>query len=163
MPGGAYVFQPESVVIRAAESVTESIDDPRFIAMFGRLSRAEVDERRPVWDALSCLFLRTETEPLEGMIIEKLARSPYTLDEIEDILVREVRPVCRWNALVWDHVTFDEDWLVRAIRRRKSRLVRFPSVGPMVRAFLALRPQWRRIRRGVVRVRKEPMARGHGA
>lgn len=141
----------EGLIARAAE-------EPRYISIFGTLSRAEVDERRPVWDALSCLFLRAETDRLEGMIINRLARSPYTLDEIEDILVREVRPVCRWNALIWDHITFDEDWLVREIRRRKSRLVRFPTVGPVVRAILAVRPQWRRIRRGVVRARREQAA-----
>lgn len=142
-----------------ANAVNES-DEPHIITMFGRLGAEEVEERRPVWDALSCLFLRTETRPLEGMVIAKLARSPYSLEEIEDILVREVRPVCRWNALVWDHVTFDEDWLVRTIRRRKARLVRFPTLGPLVRAILALRPQWRRIRRGVIRTREQPMARG---
>ena len=140
--------------------IASAAEQPRYVSIFGTLSRAEVEERRPVWDALSCLFLRAETRPLEGMIVDRLARSPYTLDEIEDILVREVRPVCRWNALVWDHITFDEEWLVREIRRRKSRLVRFPTLGPVVRAMLAVRPQWRRIRRGIVRVRKEPMATG---
>lgn len=135
-------------------------DEPRHISLFGRLSTVEIVERRPVWDALSCLYLRADTKPMEGLIIDRLARSPYSLLEIEDILVREVRPVCRWNALVWDRISFDEEWLERAIRRRKSRLVRFPTVGPLVRAFLALRPQWRRIRRGVVRRRKEPMATG---
>ena len=140
--------------------IASAAEQPRYVSIFGTLSRAEVEERRPVWDALSCLFLRAETRPLEGMIVDRLARSPYTLDEIEDILVREVRPVCRWNALVWDHITFDEEWLGREIRRRKSRLARFPTLGPVVRAMLAVRPQWRRIRRGIVRVRKEPMATG---
>jgi hypothetical protein len=58
----------------------------------------DIVNRRPVWEALSNLYLDTELSvddlALMGM---QLAASPYTADELECILLTEVHPVCVGN------------------------------------------------------------------
>ncbi len=59
--------------------------------------RPAVDDlaaRRPVWDALADLFLDTDVALARSWRAQVLARSPYTLDELERILCREVFPPC---------------------------------------------------------------------
>src|SRR5689334_20220173 len=54
--------------------------------------------RRPVWYAMSDLFLDTELDDdvLQDMA-KTLAASPYSIDELDKILFCEVYPVCIWN------------------------------------------------------------------
>jgi len=72
--------------------------------------------RRPVWVALSDLFLDTDIAPMLEALAHKLAAAPYSIEELEHILYREVYPACAANlrsvAGVWDG--FDE----RALEQR---------------------------------------------
>ena len=52
---------------------------------------------RPVREALSDLFLDTDVTPARAWRAERLAASPYSLAEIEQILIDEVYPVCKYN------------------------------------------------------------------
>ena len=58
----------------------------------------DIDNRAPVWEALSNLFLDTDLEPYD---YEHIARacdhSPYSLAELEAILFNEVWPVFKAN------------------------------------------------------------------
>ena len=59
-----------------------------------------VDERLPVWTALSDLFLDTELLDADiQRIAEVLAKSPYGVAEIADILRDEVLPAFAQNLL----------------------------------------------------------------
>lgn len=84
----------------------------------------DIETRKPVWEALSTLFLDTDISLLSDYRAGKLAESPYTIDELEEILREEVFPICSWNlfstAGVWSG--FDPEFLEKAIMKRiKSR------------------------------------------
>jgi len=51
-------------------------------------------ERKPVWSALSELFLDTDASLFRERNAQALAASPYSIRDLEDILVDEVYPVC---------------------------------------------------------------------
>ena len=78
-----------------------------------------IEERKPVWIALSEFYLDTE---LDDNDCERIARifalSPYSIDEIKLIDRFEVAPVLSINLMsvagVWD--AFDEAWLIESIK-----------------------------------------------
>ena len=62
------------------------------------IESAVIDDRLPVWEALSDFFLDTELDEKDYQrISEVLASSPYTILDIEDILRFEIYPVLIWN------------------------------------------------------------------
>lgn len=88
----------------------------------------DLSRRRPVWDALSTLFLDTDTSLLRPWRAQVLAASDYTVAELEQILLDEVSPACTANLRVitgaW--AGFDLNWLEeRIVSRRPSLLHRF--------------------------------------
>lgn len=84
-----------------------------------RFTKSELNLRRPVWLALSELYL--DTHPAWHRVAAQCARSPFDLTELRRILFDEVHPVVGSNlrsvAGVWDG--FDEDRLVAAIMARQ--------------------------------------------
>jgi hypothetical protein len=87
----------------------------------------DLECRRPVWDALSTLFLDTDTSLTRPRRAQVLAASEYSLDELEDILLGEVYPACGTNLLsiAGEWAGFDPQWLEeRILPRRRSRLRR---------------------------------------
>lgn len=93
-------------------------------------NRREVwlQRRRPIWLALSELFLDTEVRPSIPYAALACLESGYGDAELERIWVREVSPVLRANLMspagVW--AGFDAEWMERRIlRRRKSWFPRF--------------------------------------
>jgi hypothetical protein len=103
-----------------------------------KATEAEIEERLPVWEALSEFFLDTELQPDDHERIAKtLAASSYTEEEIEEILIDEVCPVCRFNMLsmAGEWAGFHPDWLKEKIGRRFGRRPRF-------RSFFILRHRW---------------------
>ena len=85
--------------------------------------------RRAAWEALSGLFLDTELAVDRPFRAQQLAATPYTLEELEAILINEVEPVCRWNFFAGRWGDFEADWLERHILRRLRwpRCLRYPS------------------------------------
>ncbi len=87
-------------------------------------TRLSLVERRPVWSALSNLFLDTDVSALREANARQLAASPYSIAELQRILVHEVYPVCRSNLFGWpggEWLAFDEEWLqTRILRRLRS-------------------------------------------
>lgn len=83
----------------------------------------DLADRRPLWWALSDLFLDTELEELSyNYIARTCVDSPYSPQECEEILWDEVYPVCIANlfsmAGVWG--AFDQEWLENQIIRHVS-------------------------------------------
>ncbi len=91
----------------------------------------DLAQRRPVWLALSELFLDTDIETLLPSLAHALAASAYSEAELERILRDEVQPLLQWNLLsvagVWDG--FDAEWLEHSILARRHRL-RLPFLFP---------------------------------
>ncbi len=84
----------------------------------------DIENRRPVWRALSELFLDTELQDDElSYIARTMAESPYSLSEIETILAREVYPVCIFNMLcvAGEWAGFNEEWLEESILKHAQR------------------------------------------
>jgi hypothetical protein len=75
-------------------------------------------KRKAVWIALSDLFLDTDVSLAYGYIGRVCADSAFTLDELKEILMDEVAPVCSRNLLsvAGEWSGFEEEWLVSAIR-----------------------------------------------
>lgn len=131
----------------ATPSATSRVDLPPL----------DVDIRRPVWGALSELFLDTELMPDDfERIGQLLAQSPYSLEELDEILLWEVFPACFPSMLTiaGEWVMFDRDWLEARIRRGPSSLMRLWTAAFGRRAMGRSR-QWRAIKRviGAARAR----------
>ena len=85
--------------------------------------------RRPVWIALSELFLDNEFGADEqALVAETLAASPYSLEELDSILWKEVSPVLCTNtvSVAGEWAGFDPGWLEEQITARLRRPVRWP-------------------------------------
>jgi hypothetical protein len=125
----------------------------------------DLQHRRPVWGALSGLFLDTDTSLARVWRIETLAASPYSMDELQEILVDEVYPVCRPNlfTIAGEWAGFDPEWLETRILRRLR-----PTFHPWQRFSLGrltvhLSLEWRQTRAGVIRLRSSGNAEAtHG-
>ena len=87
----------------------------------------DIANRRPVWDALSSLFLDTDTSLSRAWRVRILAESTYSVEQLEWILAAEIHPVCRWNLLsvAGEWTGFDLVWLESRILRRLRSPLRF--------------------------------------
>ena len=89
------------------------------------LSPSEIEQRLPVWHALSELFLDTELQPEDyGAMADILCRSAYSAAQIRNILEEEVTPAFGSNLLAvagewsgWNEAEVREIML-RSLRRR---------------------------------------------
>lgn len=95
-----------------------------------KFSDQELAHRRPVWEALSDLFLDTDVSLARQWRVDILAASPYVEGELEFILIDEVYPVCKYNLLsvAGEWAGFDPQWLEsRILQRASSRWRAFHS------------------------------------
>ena len=108
---------------------------------------ATINQRKPLWLALSDLFLDTELEEFTLTHIAKtMKESGYSLKEINAILMLEVFPVCISNLYplpggVWSG--FDENDLVKAIisAKRPNRFKQWI----LRRSFKLIQEDWEKI------------------
>ena len=116
----------------------------------------DLENRRPVWRALSLLFLDTEmSSSTIQMIATALAESAYTEAELHSILEREVAPVLSSNlssvAGVWDE--FDQEYLESEILKRDRRWLRLWQLSSPIRLvkeeWAMIREELRAIRKGI--------------
>lgn len=79
--------------------------------------------RRAAWQVFSDFYLDTDPAEFHDSAARDLARLPFSLDELERILVDEVHPALCGNLLIvageWSG--FDADWVADRIRRQQSR------------------------------------------
>ncbi|MCE2959715.1 MAG: hypothetical protein ACK5GK_06660 [Akkermansiaceae bacterium] len=97
----------------------------------------DIRQRRIAWEALSDLYLDTDTSLSREWRVERLMETDYTTEDLETILVNEVHPVCRWNMMcvAGEWAAFDPDWLETKILRQVASpsWFRLPFVGTLVR------------------------------
>lgn len=82
----------------------------------------DLEARRPVWAALSSMFLDADVSLTRAARAAVLAASPCTAQALEQILIDEVYPVC-WanlNVAQGESVAFDPDWLESMILQRST-------------------------------------------
>lgn len=80
-----------------------------------------IEERKPIWIALSNLYIDTELQDNDFKSIARTINdSPYSFEKIKQIDKAEVFPILRYNLLnvsgVW--TGFQEDWLVKEISKK---------------------------------------------
>ena len=119
---------------------------------------AQLQERLPAWDALSEFFLDTELQPDDYVrIAKRLAMTPYSESEIEEILVCEVCPVCRWNmiSVAGEWAGFDREWLKEQIGPRYGANLKFKSLFKLRHRWMYSR-HWNKIRAMIIDIRSKP-------
>ena len=85
------------------------------------LTDAELQRRKPIWTALSGLWLDTElTDDDIKRIAQAGISSGYSIAELNEIYLYEVAPVVSANLLTvgGEWAGFDEDWLHDEARKR---------------------------------------------
>ena len=111
----------------------------------------DIESRRPVWQALSDLFLDTDTSLSRSWRASQLSQSPYYLEELEEILVAEVYPVCRGNlfCIAGEWSSFDIQWLESQILRRARSPLKLLHGFNLGRLTVHASLEWRATRRAV--------------
>ena len=91
--------------------------------MIPHFTADEIEERRPIWVALSDLYLDTDSRLSYAYIARTLAVSRFTIEELHVILNEEIAPVLEHNLLqvAGEWAGFDETWLVDRILARQGR------------------------------------------
>jgi hypothetical protein len=120
------------------------------------LSSSEIETRRPVWSALSELFLDTTLTSRDlDRIATVLARSPYAPEELDRVLLWEVYPACRSNLwlVAGESAGFDPEWLESRILRGQSALG-ILWTGTVGRLGTLSSIHWRKIRRRIAAIRE---------
>lgn len=82
------------------------------------LDEAELARRRPLWTALSDLWLDTELQAdNRGVIARRMLDSGYDRATLERIMAEEVAPAvyCNLYSVAGEWAGFDEDWLCAEI------------------------------------------------
>ena len=111
------------------------------------LADGDLLNRRPVWEAMSELFLDTELQENSlSHIASTLTQSPYSLDELESILFHEVYPVLVPNLLqtAGEWAGFDAAWLEAKIIERTRRRRIFKRMPQFSRWMI--RDDWNRVK-----------------
>lgn len=117
----------------------------------------DLDARRPVWQALSTMFLDADVSLTRAPRSQLLAASPYSLPELELILIEEVYPVCwaQLSAETGPCPDFDPDVLeaqivgCSALSENRRRLIDLGRIAvPRSREWLATRAMVETLRRG---------------
>lgn len=78
--------------------------------------------RRPVWDALASMFLDSDASSSRAWRSQVLAASPYSVLDLEEILITEVYPICwsKLNAAAGERLVFAPGALEAMILRREA-------------------------------------------
>ncbi len=95
-----------------------------------------IEQRRPIWLALSAFYLDTELEePDLRQIAFTILDSPYSFDEVRSINKYEVFPVLQANLLspAGEWAGFDETWLIDKITTRLSNRNKLNDLGVELR------------------------------
>jgi len=117
----------------------------------------DLEHRVPVWEALSDLFLDTDTSFARTWRVAILAASPYSIGELQKILVDEVYPVCRSNlfSIAGEWAGFDPEWLQgRILRRLRSPFHRFHRFS-LGRLTVRWSGEWRHTKEGILQQRAQ--------
>ena len=112
----------------------------------------ELEQRKPVWIAMSDLFLDTDVRIHFAFAALNLAGSRYTIEQLETIFTQEVAPALGGNLLVvaGEWAGFDSDWVVEQVRSSLG------SLRPL-RLFDIARGDWRALATLIVALRKLPV------
>lgn len=109
------------------------------------------DPRHTVWVAMSDLFLDTDVRLSYVSIVATLARSPYSLDELKQILDEEVTPVLQHNLLqvAGEWALFPEEWVIAEVSKRRGKRRWMPNL-------VNVDADWKILAIWIAKVRSDP-------
>ncbi|CAK0745923.1 conserved hypothetical protein [Gammaproteobacteria bacterium] len=115
----------------------------------------DLTSRRAAWEALSDLFLDTDVSLSRSWRIEMLAELPYTISELEQILIDEIYPICKYNLLsvAGQWAGFDSGWLEEKILRRLASPLHYLHAFNIDHITAPMMPEWRATKAGIVAIR----------
>ena len=121
-----------------------------------KLAAEDLVNRRPVWEALSELFIDTEISLNRLWRVDALAASPYSIEELEHILIDEVYPICKYNlfSVAGEWAGFDLAWLEDQVQQRLNSSLRCFHAMNLGRIIVPLSLEWRATKAGIAVVRK---------
>jgi hypothetical protein len=106
----------------------------------------DLERRKPVWDAMSDMFLDTETRSGMPQIALRLVESGYSVSELDSIWDHEIVPECGWNLLQiageWQMFVVDLEALAARADGKRPLLERAMSAA----APLLIGDQWRALK-----------------
>lgn len=100
-----------------------------------------IEERKPIWIALSDFYLDTELQELDFRHIAfKIIESPYSFEEVKEINKYEIFPVLQPNLMnvAGEWAGFNEEWLVNRIQESLSKRNTAKKIG-IEGAYLTLK------------------------
>ena len=99
------------------------------------MTQEEIAIRKPLWIAMSQLFLDTDVRLSYCYIASEVAAAPFTVEQLGAIFHKEVAPVAAPNLLVvaGEWTAFDEEWLVSRITERLEARLQMTSFGSVAR------------------------------
>ena len=108
-----------------------------------KFDSATLKIRKSLWVALSDLFLDTELQKHDLVfIVKKMHESGYSLNELHDILMLEVFPVCIVNlhSVAGEWAGFDENGVIETIlsAKRPNRFRRWMNR----RSYWMIKDDW---------------------
>jgi hypothetical protein len=121
-----------------------------------RFALEELDTRRPVWGALSSMFLDTDVSLSRHWRSGVLAASPYSSRELEEILITEIYPVC-WanlNSVADERSAFEPAWLEAMILQRESSGEIFTRLLELGRMAVPRSSEWQATKVAVASIRR---------
>lgn len=117
----------------------------------------DIKSRKPVWEALSTLFLDTDVSLDRQYRSKILASSKFSLDELDKILKNEVYPVCAINFIdpagVWEG--FNPDWLEEEILKKISKKTLIPPFIPNLKIGydFFIKSEWEETKKVILNIR----------
>ncbi len=136
--------------------MSPSADNPPLLAPSHDLER-----RRPVWNAMSELFLDTQMDEFEfGYVARILAESGYSDSQLHEILYREVFPVLIPNlfSVAGECWMFDLEAVEKIILRSEGKL--WWQCRPVQLFRGMIRDDWRQIMNRLPEAREQRQAAG---
>ena len=97
-----------------------------------------IDDRKPIWIALSELYLDNELQHDDfKYIAEAIIKSPYSLREVKQIDKFEVFPVLQFNlfSITGEWIGFDVEWLTESITLRIKQKSKLQNLGANISYF----------------------------
>jgi hypothetical protein len=119
-----------------------------------------IDNRKPIWIAISAFYLDTELQESDFQgIAEIIIKSKFSFEEIRAIDKYEIFPVLKYNLLqvAGEWAGFDEDWLVENITLRLHRKSKFRRVKIEISYWLfqwMCKDYWRNLEKVYIQAKK---------
>lgn len=129
------------------------------------LTPKTLETRRPVWEAFSDMYLDTDISQTRDWRIKLLAASPYSTDELEDILINEIHPVCKWNLACFagEWAGFDPSWLeAEILKHLNSPFHHLLKPFRLALCTVSRWAEWRETKKAIEKLRNEHSAILHG-